>query len=117
MDYILVVLDWKTGCPDAMEYGTGRYILDPGIPGIPWRSQIPILVADQERLFENMCTCHRLESLICATPQRCPDSKGSQFTIAGLARIGFADDLIFLCQSWIERFSGNSHYLYARPYR
>src|SRR5260370_12226687 len=68
--------------------------------------RIAILIADHVRLLKNVRAGHRFHGLVGRAPKRRSDLHGGDFTIARLARIWLANDLIFLRQPVVEHPAG-----------
>jgi hypothetical protein len=98
VDHVLIVLHQKT---DGMSEAGNRAILEV-LVARPAALRIAILIPDHVRLLENMRARHRFGGLIGSAPKRGSNLHRGDLAVAGLARIGFANYLIFLGEPGVK---------------
>src|SRR6266436_310176 len=64
--------------------------------------RVAVAVSNHVGFLKNMRSRLRFHRLVCRAPKRCADLHGGDFSIAGLARVGFTHHLVLFGESGVE---------------
>src|SRR2546427_2167652 len=98
VNHVLIVLHQKTYGPRQ----TGDRAILQVLVTSPAPLRIAVLISDHVWFFKNVRSRHRFHGLVGGAPKRCPNLHGGDLTVAALARIRFANHLVFFGEPGVK---------------